>query len=95
MKEFVSGYTQLTQEAQRLSSEILKQSTQLKANYEKLSQTFDTLGKMHKKIKVGSQYKLFKKMSTVMSASSDYLGKQGQLTGSYATDVIKFYEHEY
>lgn len=78
-----------------MSSEILKQSTQLKANYEKLSQTFDSLGKMHKKIKVGSQYKLFKKMSTVMSASSEYLGKQGQLTGSYATNVIKFYEHEY
>ena len=85
----------MSQEAQRLSAEILKQSNQLKLNYEKLSQTFESLGKMHKKIKVGSQYKLFKKMSSVMDATSEYLGKQGQLTGTYATDVIKYYEHEY
>lgn len=50
---------------------------------------------MHKKIKVGSQYKLFKQMSSVMDATSEYMIKQGQMTGSYATDVIKYYEHEY
>lgn len=60
-----------------------------------MAQTYEKLGKMHKKTKINSQAQLFKRLAMLFSSTSEYLDNQGQLTKIYSGQAMKHYQQEY
>jgi hypothetical protein len=94
-RTFSGVYKHIINEATMLSKEVHEMSENLATSIGKLSMCVRDLGKLFRKIKVNSQYKLFQKLSMLFKDQSRIVGQQGYLTKVYLGQAMKYYDQEY
>jgi hypothetical protein len=94
-RTFSGVYKHIINEATMLSKEVHEMSENLANSIGKLSMCVRDLGKLFRKIKVNSQYKLFQKLSMLFKDQSRIVGQQGYLTKVYLGQAMKYYDQEY
>ena len=95
VKQFQSDYAKIVKEAADQASEIHKKSIDLANCINALSRSFETIGKMNKKVQIPTQSKLFTKLSKIFAGQSLALQNTGELIKIYCAQAMKYYKQEH
>ena len=95
VKEFYEKYLKHVKDAAGQSVEIYQKSIELANCINSLSRSFESMGKMNKKVNIPTQSKLFSKLSRIFSGQSLALQNTGELIKIYCAQAMKYYKQEH